>query len=351
MKMFAINFLTDILGRGINKYLPSHVTAFANFVAYTINREIDLANHLDKYSVESMVKDGIFGYGNGQGYGEHLVPIHLQFREFVDQIEWDICNPDNVPEEFAAGLVSDLGLEPAHEFMMAITYEIKKQITLHCCRKLQHFVSVFENYVAPELEDLDLINQEKEFPPTNILFASSRESKPSDEALKLRHLIAESNVVDETEMIFAQGRFTDKLPQPLKLGETEVPQFLVERQNSQDSEQEERLMMTDIALRHASFVPLKLSPEKEQQLFALKEDTYLEDCVSRNKGLISSDLDLNSPIRKIEVSANSEVQRIEREEPEPSESEDDNDEIQTRMKIKKDGTMVFTKNKTFVPKR
>jgi hypothetical protein len=28
----------------------------------------------------------------------------------VDGFEWDITNPDNVPEEFAASLVSDLAL-------------------------------------------------------------------------------------------------------------------------------------------------------------------------------------------------------------------------------------------------
>ena len=68
------------------------MTDFANFIAYTINREIDLADHMDECSVESMVKNGVFGGGQ---YGEHIVRITLKFRDYTDEIEWDICNPDN----------------------------------------------------------------------------------------------------------------------------------------------------------------------------------------------------------------------------------------------------------------
>ena len=55
-----------------------------------------------------MVKNGVFGTGNGLGYGEHLITIDLWYKHFHDQIEWDISNPDNIPEEFAALLVRDL---------------------------------------------------------------------------------------------------------------------------------------------------------------------------------------------------------------------------------------------------
>ena len=95
MKMFAINFLSDILGaKNISKYESFHVLAFANFIAYVINREIDLSDNLDEFSVESMVKDGHFGH-SGMGYGEHIEHINLKFKELVETIEWDICNPDN----------------------------------------------------------------------------------------------------------------------------------------------------------------------------------------------------------------------------------------------------------------
>ena len=29
------------------------------------------------------------------GYGEHLVPIKLRFKDYTDKFDWDICNPDN----------------------------------------------------------------------------------------------------------------------------------------------------------------------------------------------------------------------------------------------------------------
>lgn len=84
-----------------------------------------------------MVKDGIFGYGQGGiGYGEHLVTIKLQFRDYKENIQWDICNPDNQPEEFAAQMVSDLDLRPPELYIMAISYQIRKQIQLSCCKKV-----------------------------------------------------------------------------------------------------------------------------------------------------------------------------------------------------------------------
>lgn len=64
-------------------------------MAYIVNREIDISNHMDHFSIESMVKDGIFGSGAGIGYGEHLIPISLQFGDLKETFTWDICNPDN----------------------------------------------------------------------------------------------------------------------------------------------------------------------------------------------------------------------------------------------------------------
>jgi len=110
----------------LKEALPNHVACYANFVAYIINREIDLANHLDEYSIESMVKDGVFGPGCGIGYGEHIIPITLQFSDFKETFTWDICNPDNQPEDFAAQLVSDMNLYPAMEMTIALSYEIRR---------------------------------------------------------------------------------------------------------------------------------------------------------------------------------------------------------------------------------
>jgi hypothetical protein len=75
--------------------LPNHVAGFANFVAYIINREIDLSNHISLLSVESMVKNGVFGHAGGAGYGEHLIPITVAYGEISETFTWDICNPDN----------------------------------------------------------------------------------------------------------------------------------------------------------------------------------------------------------------------------------------------------------------
>ena len=100
--MFAINFLSDYFGaKNIGKYHSSHVSAFGNFIAYIVHREIELADSMNEFSIESMVKNGTFGYGNGLGYGEHIITIDLQYKGYTDKIEWDISNPDNQPEEFA----------------------------------------------------------------------------------------------------------------------------------------------------------------------------------------------------------------------------------------------------------
>ena len=49
---------------------------------------------------------------NGNGI-EHIMQINLDVTvahdavRLVDSFEWDISNPDNVPEEFASALVAD----------------------------------------------------------------------------------------------------------------------------------------------------------------------------------------------------------------------------------------------------
>jgi len=47
-----------------------------------------------EHSPQAMVMDGVFG-NSTQTLGEHLVTIVLNYKEFTDVIEWDICNPDN----------------------------------------------------------------------------------------------------------------------------------------------------------------------------------------------------------------------------------------------------------------
>ena len=47
----------------------------------------------------------------------------------VDQFEWDMSEPNNSPEKFAAKLCQELGL--GGEFITAITYSIRGQLSWH----------------------------------------------------------------------------------------------------------------------------------------------------------------------------------------------------------------------------
>jgi hypothetical protein len=59
---------------------------------------------------------------------------------------------------------------------VAISYEIRKQLNLYCCSKVQHFISIYENYVATEQENIEAFYEEdREFPQHSILFAGSKE--------------------------------------------------------------------------------------------------------------------------------------------------------------------------------
>ena len=96
--MFAIDFLSDVLGeKSFGSSFVQHVQQFASFVAYVINREIDLNDHLSQYSVASIVVDGALVQldAGDNALGEQLVLIHLNFPLFTDTLTWDISNPDN----------------------------------------------------------------------------------------------------------------------------------------------------------------------------------------------------------------------------------------------------------------
>jgi len=109
---------------------------------------------MNEHSPQAMVMDGVFG-NSTQSYGEHLVTIVLNYKGFTDVIEWDICNPDNQPEDFAARLVGDLQLEPAQEYLVAISYEIRKQIMIHICQTVQRFSSIYESYIQHQVDEYE----------------------------------------------------------------------------------------------------------------------------------------------------------------------------------------------------
>ena len=105
------------------KYLPTannfSIIVFVCNVAYIIQRELDLRSH-PELNFEALAKDGFFGPGlvrakapppkratNGT---EHILRIRLNIKRgsdiiIEDAFDWDISNPDNSPDEFAAQLV------------------------------------------------------------------------------------------------------------------------------------------------------------------------------------------------------------------------------------------------------
>lgn len=62
--------------------------------------------------------------------GEIIRPIKLEVRQgdklLTDQFEWDINNPDNNTERFAANYAKDLGI--GNEFILPIALSIKEQV-------------------------------------------------------------------------------------------------------------------------------------------------------------------------------------------------------------------------------
>lgn len=55
--------------------------------------------------------------------------IHVGNTSLVDQIEWDMSERDNNPEEFAMKLCAELGL--GGEFVTAIAYSVRGQLSWH----------------------------------------------------------------------------------------------------------------------------------------------------------------------------------------------------------------------------
>lgn len=106
--------------------------------------------------------------------------------------------------------MSDLNLKPALEYTVAVSYEIRKQITLHCCRKLQTFTSYYENYVSQELEVLDQTNVDPhpEIIPPNVLFSATLNDEPDLEAKA--EFMEEADLL-QREQIFLNGKLSDQM--------------------------------------------------------------------------------------------------------------------------------------------
>jgi len=84
MKIFAVNLLSELLGRAAFLALdPRDLEFFSKTLVYVIQREIDLASNQDK-NFKSLVKDGLFGSGlshsskrQSAAQNEHLMRVQL----------------------------------------------------------------------------------------------------------------------------------------------------------------------------------------------------------------------------------------------------------------------------------
>ena len=109
---------------------------FDNLIPININIELEGKKFKDIFfwnlnEIISQMKRQISQYKKYEDIeGEILKTIKLDIRigEIVynDQIEWDINNPNNSPEEFAKCVCMDLGL--GTEFILRISHSIREQI-------------------------------------------------------------------------------------------------------------------------------------------------------------------------------------------------------------------------------
>ena len=60
-------------------------------------------------------------------------------------------------------MIEDLKLVPEEEYLIAISYEIRKQIKMSVCKRIQSFCNIVENYGQNELDIIDF-NRSKDFP-------------------------------------------------------------------------------------------------------------------------------------------------------------------------------------------
>jgi SWI/SNF-related matrix-associated actin-dependent regulator of chromatin subfamily B protein 1 len=82
-----------------------------------------IRQQIEAYPIESLIED------NCDQRVIIKLNIHVGNTSLVDQIEWDMSEKDNNPEEFAIKLCAELGL--GGEFVTAIAYSIRGQLSWH----------------------------------------------------------------------------------------------------------------------------------------------------------------------------------------------------------------------------
>ena len=85
---------------------------------------LSMRNQIEAYPNEPTILDGVCDQ-------RVLIKlnIHVGNTSLVDQVEWDMAERDNNPEEFAVKLCAELGL--GGEFVTAIAYSIRGQLSWH----------------------------------------------------------------------------------------------------------------------------------------------------------------------------------------------------------------------------
>lgn len=133
---FAVIFCSDLS-------LPS---AYASQIALSIKQQI--SEYINVSSIQFPAHDA-----NGDGL--HAV-IHLSFnlgrQLYEDRFEWDLSSSELTPEEFAAGVVADMGLPL--EFVPAIAHALNEQIL----RMKKEFIEN-QSHSALLTRDISLQNQ------------------------------------------------------------------------------------------------------------------------------------------------------------------------------------------------
>lgn len=128
---------------------------------------------------------------------------------------------------------------------MALTYQIRQQISLYCCRRVQQFTNFYENYVQGEVDQI-------EKGPSSFI-----EITPTELQLFMNHL-------------------DDQMMRPLvkKNSPVELPQFMREDYARMDSADEietkkyldEVLQLTPLLLQNKAFLPKTPPPEPEEEV-------------------------------------------------------------------------------------
>ena len=83
---------------------------------------------------------------------EHPIAISLDMelegKLIEDSFTWDMANPDNCPDQFAAVMASDLGLGPESEKLIA--FDIRRQISEYTLLCAKAFKDRFELYLQTQ---------------------------------------------------------------------------------------------------------------------------------------------------------------------------------------------------------